>query len=49
MIILSSNDDNRLQELDGITSYTHGISYGKVYKILMIKYTAIKIFLQKND
>ena len=30
MIILSTNDDKRLQTLDRITSYTHDITSGKV-------------------
>ena len=47
MIILSTNDDKRLQTLDRITSYTHGITSGKVWKLLWIKYTAIKTFVQR--
>ena len=38
-IALSSNDDKRLQTYDRITSYSYGISIGKVCKIeLLSKY-----------
>ena len=41
-IVLSSNDDKRLQTFDRITSYPYGTSAGKVYKIEMLSKVNIK-------
>ena len=41
-IALSSNNDKRLQTVDGITSYTYGTSAGKVCKTELLSIANIK-------
>ena len=41
-IVLSSNDNSRLQTFDEIISYPYGVKPGKVYKKELLQYLNMK-------